>query len=168
MIGRRLGASGGKTACRGAGIRNTVGSQCRQAQHVGKRVGTCKWNVHTYTDGGTEVFWVPNLPRIESHGSPSSCAQCSSQHPNLPNPPACLQFAVLGSSVGVSEVMQVAPSSSTCRNDRDALLCRRSYCTALKRTCSGNRLRHRRVGTRLHIAPLNLSDPIYICRICTH
>jgi hypothetical protein len=95
--------------------------------------------------------------------SPSSCAQCSSQHPNLSNPPACPQFPVLRSSVGVSEVMQVAPSSSTCRNDRDALLCRAFILHCLEaKHAPVNRLRHRRVGSRLLVAPLNLSDPIYI------
>jgi hypothetical protein len=64
MIGRRSGASGGRIACRDAGICNTtVGSQRLQAQHL--RCTGCSWHmqmectyIHTYTDGGTEVFWV--------------------------------------------------------------------------------------------------------------
>ena len=77
---------------------------------------------------------------------------------------------MLRSSVGVSEVMQVAPSSSTCRSDRDALLCRpRGDYIALPGSehAPMNRLRHRRVGTRLRVAPLNLSDPIYMQDMCS-
>jgi hypothetical protein len=78
MIGRRSGASGGRTACRECWHL----SEIRPGANVGKPSTEGCWHmrsqstyIHTYTHDRAEVSWTMDLPRIESHESPSACAR---------------------------------------------------------------------------------------------
>jgi hypothetical protein len=85
-----------------------------------------------YTDDATEVFERDDdgfsTYRVAWKAVPALNAATNTKFSRYYVPPySCVQIAGRG-----SEVMQVAPSSSTCRSDRDARTASVQHCAALK------------------------------------